>query len=101
MDTTSADRCAHERDVRLSVERSLAAQHRTSHLAGLAAEMNRDELQARCQADCGEASPWHGVELQPVDGRAAAESLRPHSLVDDFVDAAVRFGRRLLGRGTT
>jgi hypothetical protein len=99
METTSADSCEHARAVRISVERSLAAQHRTSHLAELAATMNRDEIQARCQAECGDASPWHGVELRPVDGKVAAESLRPPGLIDELVDAVARFGRRLRGRG--
>ncbi|SDN14828.1 hypothetical protein SAMN04488074_13652 [Lentzea albidocapillata subsp. violacea] len=104
MDTTSADRCAHERDVRISIERSLAAQHRASHVAELAAALNRDDLQRQCQAECGDASPFRDVVLAPaaVAEQDAVEALRPHRFGDELVDAAGSIGRgvrRLLGLG--
>ena len=76
--------CQHQRDVDLLARRSLA-RHRPSSASIFSATILIDERKAACQAECGAASPWHDVELCPVDRAAAAAVLEPYDPIGDGI----------------
>lgn len=91
--------CEHERQVTF-----LTAQYRHSTASVLAGKMAADEAMAACQTECGEASPFAGVDLHPITLAEAAAMMKPYSIFDEFTDmgrAAWDGLRRLLGRPDT
>jgi hypothetical protein len=100
----STTTCTHERQIQLLVGRSDAALRRGGTAGVLAAKMTGDEAMAACQAECGDASPYAGVELRPTTPADAAAMMRPYSIVEEFADMGStvwRGARRFLGRTDT
>jgi hypothetical protein len=99
-----ATTCQHQRDVDLITQRSLV-RHRVSSANIFSATIFSDERKAACQVECGAASPWHDVELHPVDPAAAAAALEPYDPIGDglrsFFDTVERMWDRIRRRPAT
>lgn len=102
MTTAHPATCQHQRDVEWLVQLGLARSHRASMASLMSSKMLADEKVAACQAECGDASPFRDVELNPIDTKAAAAALEPYDPIGDgirtFCDAVERVWNRIRRR---